>query len=180
MRPSTAIRLALGASSLAALSACYVVPIDPRTGQPLPTGQAPQVTIVQPTLPAAVAGPAAPALLQARLYPLNEIAHSAGFVVASVTDQHSGRGSISLNYRGQWMQGEATRVGAGFSGFGRIHSLVLGGEVSDLGGGRRGIANAVGGNGISAQCEYQLTVASNGTGACLFSDGAKYQMHFGQ
>jgi hypothetical protein len=29
------------------------------------------------------------------------------------------------------------------------------------------------------QCEYLITGPTMGTGACLFSDGAKYQMHFG-
>jgi hypothetical protein len=46
--------------------------------------------------------------------------------------------------------------------------------------GKRGIANAYGPAGVNAQCEYVLTGPSLGTGACLFSDGAKYQMHFGQ
>jgi hypothetical protein len=37
----------------------------------------------------------------------------------------------------------------------------------------------VGARGVSAQCEYVLTGPSKGTGACVFSDGARYQMHFG-
>jgi hypothetical protein len=45
--------------------------------------------------------------------------------------------------------------------------------------GQRGIANAYGGRGVSAQCEYVMTAPSQGTGVCLFSDGAKYQVHFG-
>ena len=32
---------------------------------------------------------------------------------------------------------------------------------------------------ISAQCEYVLSGPSKGTGACVFSDGARYQLHFG-
>ncbi|HSW04884.1 hypothetical protein [Aquabacterium sp.] len=176
MSPSIAARLCIGTSLLAALSACYVVPIDHRTGQPFPVGQAPNVTIVQPSATPSAAP--SPGLLQARLYPLNEPAQTAGLLMASVADQHSGRGSISLSYRGQLMQGDATRVDGGHPGFGRIHTQVLGNGNPSYGG-RRGIANAYG-NGVSAQCEYVITGPTIGTGACLFSDGAKYQMHFGQ
>jgi hypothetical protein len=171
----SASRLFLVTSLVAALSACYVVPIDPRTGQPVPLQPPAQVTVVQPPA-AAVPVPPQPTLLQARLYPMNDVAQSAGFVTASIMDQQVGRGSISLNYRGHWLQGEATRVDANHPGFGRIHSQVLGGPVPG-GNGRRGIANAVGG-GLSAQCEYQLSAPGQGVGACLFSDGASYQMHF--
>jgi hypothetical protein len=45
--------------------------------------------------------------------------------------------------------------------------------------GPRGIANASGSRAISAQCEYVLSGPSKGTGACVFSDGARYQLHFG-
>ena len=45
--------------------------------------------------------------------------------------------------------------------------------------GRRGIANAYGTKGVNAQCEYLITGPSMGTGVCEFSDGAKYQLHFG-
>lgn len=172
--PST-LRVGLGASLLAALSACYVVPVDPRTGHPYPPAPAPSVTIVQP----AGGTPAAPSTLQARLYPLNEQAQGAGMLVASITEHPGGRGSFSLGYRSGLMQGEATRVDPGYAGFGRIHQQVLGAMGRDQSG-RRGVANAFGGNGVSAQCEYVVTGPGVGTGACLFSDGAKYQMHFGQ
>ena len=46
-------------------------------------------------------------------------------------------------------------------------------------GGQRGIANAFGNKGVNAQCEYVITGPALGTGVCLFSDGAKYQLHFG-
>ena len=32
---------------------------------------------------------------------------------------------------------------------------------------------------VNVQCEYLITGPAMGTGACQFSDGAKYQMHFG-
>ncbi|MBI5259479.1 MAG: hypothetical protein HY855_23460 [Burkholderiales bacterium] len=173
--PTSVLRLGLGASLAAALSACYVVPIDPRTGQPALPANTPAVTIVQPAATTTLA----PSTIQARLYPLNEQAQGAGLLVASITEHPGGRGSISLGYRGGLMQGEATRVDGGYAGFGRIHGQVLGATGRDQSG-RRGVANAFGSNGTSAQCEYVVTGPGIGTGACLFSDGAKYQMHFGQ
>jgi len=94
-----------------ALSACVVVPLDPRTGQPYPYLAAPaesaaRTTVVMPPAPA----PAAP--------------------------PH--------------------------------------GDV-----GQRGIANAFGAKGVNAQCEYVIAGPALGTGVYLFSDGAKYQLHFG-
>lgn len=176
MNPSYAARLLMTGPLLAALSACYVVPIDPRTGQPVPINGNPQVQ----TSYAAPPPPLPPAftLLQARLYPLNETAQSAGLLTAQITDQHSGRGTVNLAYRGQAMQGEATRVDGSSTNFGSLYGQVLGTSARPPSG-RRGIANAVGG-GISAQCEYVLSGSTLGTGACLFSDGARYQMHFGQ
>jgi hypothetical protein len=177
-RPGTRIALA-GALAAAAvqLAGCYVLPMDPRTGAP-----------VLPATPAArsadgsypiVVVPAAPAttVMQARLYPLNDPANRAGMLTAQVADHQSGRGSFSLQYQGQLMQGEATRVDAGFAGFGRIHNEVLG-TAGRTYAGRRGIANAYGAQGINAQCEYLITGPAMGTGVCLFSDGAKFQMHF--
>jgi hypothetical protein len=171
MSSRTHWRLAGIALASSALVACYVVPIDPRTGQPLPAYAPPAVTT------AVTPPPAAPLQMQARLYPLNDQAHQAGLLLAQVTDHLSGRGSLTLQYRGQWLQGEATRVDAGYAGFGRVHDQVLGPARRDYAG-RRGMANAFGG-GLSAQCEYVITGPAIGTGACLFSDGAKYQLHFG-
>ena len=67
---------------------------------------------------------------------------------------------------------------ASYSAYGRVHAEVLGGTPR-ASGGQRGIANAYGAKGVSAQCEYLMTAPSQGTGVCLFSDGAKYQIHFG-
>jgi hypothetical protein len=140
-----------------ALSACVLVPVDSRTGLPLnmPPAAAPnQVTVVNPPAPAAPAS----TLLTARLYPLNETAQRAGMLNATIVDHHSGRGTITLGYLGDTLQGEATRV---------------------AGNARKGIANAAGARGVSAQCEYQLSGAGMGTGSCGFSDGALYRLHFG-
>jgi hypothetical protein len=164
----------------AALGACVVVPIDPRTGQPYPLPPATaqhsgptQVTVVQPP-------PAQPQqlVLTARLYPLNPQASSAGLLTAVVVDQRGGRGSFTVSYLGDTLQGEATRVDTGYAAFGRVHNEVLGPTHRSFSG-QRGIANGFGGKGVSAQCEYIITGPGIGTGACLFSDGAKYQMHFG-
>jgi hypothetical protein len=79
---------------------------------------------------------------------------------AVIVDHRTGRGTITLGYLGDTLQGEATRVD---------------------GPGRRGVANATGPKGVSAQCKYQLsgTGLSLGTGACSFTDGAEYRLHFG-
>jgi len=177
-------RLALSAALTTAgaiLSACYVVPIDPRTGQGYPIGTrdaqntAPQaVTVITP--PAAAAPSSS--VLTARLYPLNPQANQGGLLTAVVVDSHTGRGSFTVAYLGDTLQGEATRVDANYAAFGRIHSEVLGTSPRGFAG-RRGIANAFGAKGVSVQCEYQITGPAMGTGACQFSDGAKYQMHFG-
>jgi hypothetical protein len=165
---------AIAASLL--LSACYVVPIDHR-GQPLPV-PAPGTAVAPLTVLAPQ--PAAPAttVYTARLYPLNPQAAQGGMLTALVVDGQAGRGSFSLAYLGDTLQGEATRVDAHYAAFGRLHNEVLGSAARSFGG-RRGIANAFGTKGVSAQCEYQISGPSVGTGVCLFSDGAKYQMHFG-
>jgi hypothetical protein len=172
------------AVTVAALSACVVVPLDPRTGQPYPTAApAPSypasVTVITPPTSAAPQ----PAVLTARLYPLNAQANKAGMLTALVVDQQGGRGSFSLSYLGENLQGEASRVDAGYAAFGRVHQEALGlASPGRAFSGQRGIANGVGGRGTSAQCEYLITGQASqtrGTGACVMSDGAHYQMHFG-
>jgi hypothetical protein len=167
------------AGALAApLAACVVVPLDPRTGQPVvypPPEAAPRTTVV---LPAPPPSSPQPAVLTARLYPLNAQAGRSGTVTAVVIDHQSGRGSFTLGYGGETLQGEATRVDAGYAAFGRIHAEVLG-ATPRAWSGQRGIANAAGARGVSAQCEYLITAPAQGTGVCMFSDGARFQFHFG-
>jgi hypothetical protein len=162
----------------AALGGCVVLPLDPATGQPYapPPQHAPQVTVLQ-AAPVPAPAPAA-VVLTARLYPLNDVANRAGLLTAIVTDHTSGRGSFSVGYAGDVLQGEATRVDSGYAAFGRVHTEVLG-AVQRPYTGRRGVANGFGARGVNVQCEYLITAPGIGTGACLFSDGAKYQMHFG-
>ena len=165
------------ALAVVSLGACVVVPVDPRTGQPYPYPYQPQnttVTVLQPPLAAPQ-----PAVLTARLYPLNVQANKAGLLTALVVDPHSGRGTFSISYLGDTLQGEATRVDNGYAAFGRLHQEVLGSTDQRSFSGQRGIANGFGGKGVNAQCEYLITGPGNGSGVCLFSDGAKYQMHFG-
>lgn len=159
------------------LSACYVVPIDPRTGHGYPITHEAQggVTVVTPPAPS---GPPQPTVLSARLYPLNPQANKGGLITAVVVDNHTGRGSFTLSYLGDTLQGEATRVDASYTAFGRVYNEVLGLNQRSFSG-RRGIANAFGAKGVNAQCEYLITGPAMGTGACQFSDGARYQMHFG-
>jgi hypothetical protein len=163
--------LALATLAAAALSACVVVPVDPRTGQPYPLHSTHPVTVAPL--------PPQPVTLAVRLYPLNTEASRAGLLEAQVVDHHGGRGQFSVNYLGDTLKGETTRVDAGYAAFGRVHDEVLGPSRRSYTGGVRGIANGYGSRGVNAQCEYVITGAGIGTGVCLFSDGARYQMHFG-
>jgi len=173
------------AAAALALSACVVLPIDPHTGQPYAYPYPPSAVrgaeggpITPIVMPPAAAAPPQQSVLTARLYPLNVQANKGGLLSAVVVDQHTGRGSFTVAYQGDTLQGEATRVDANYGGFGRIHREVLGTAPANPGG-RRGIANAFGPRGVNAQCEYMMTGPALGTGVCLFSDGATYQLHFG-
>jgi hypothetical protein len=163
----------------AALSACVVVPVDPKTGAPYGQAPQPQVVVVQQQ-PATAAASITPQLttLNARLYPVNDTARNAGLLNATVLDNGSGRGSFTVNYLRQALQGEATRVDRNYPGFGQIMQQVQGGHNWAQAAGQRGIANAANNN-HSMRCEYLFTALGQGTGACVMSDGARYQIHFG-
>ena len=103
--PLGAIIGALAASAVS-LSGCYVLPVTPEGhvyGYPAP-----------PPPPAPIPYPGAssqaPAVLQARLYPANEIATQTGVIHGTVTNLMTGKGRFQLNYRGETLSGEATRV----------------------------------------------------------------------
>jgi len=176
----SALAVAVAGVSLT-LAACVAVPVDPRTGLPVAWPQAQPATQGQTpaVAPPAPAAPPTPVVYTARLYPVNDVANRAGMLTAVVTDGHGGRGSFSLNYLGDAMQGEASRVEPNYPGFGRLLRDVVGSGSDAQLRGPRGIANASGSRGISAQCEYVLSSPSKGTGACVFSDGARFQLHFG-
>jgi hypothetical protein len=171
------IHAVLAAVLGASLTACVVVPIDPRTGQPypLPPAEGSRSTVVMPPAPSA---PPGPSVITARLYPLNEAANQGGLLNAVIVDSHTGRGTLTVSYRGDTLTGEASRVDNSYAAFGRVYNEVLGTAARPTSG-HRGIVNAVGSRGVSAQCEYVMTSPAQGTGVCLFSDGAKYQIHFG-
>jgi hypothetical protein len=176
--------LALPLLAAAALSACVVVPLDAKTGRPYGHEQQPAVVVVQqPNASGSVATHSAAPVpswntLNARLYPINDTARQVGPLSATVLDNGSGRGSFNVNYGGQTMQGEATRVDRNYPGFGQIMQQVQGGANWSQTAGQRGIANAASSR-ASMRCEYLFTAPGQGTGACVMSDGARYQIHFG-
>lgn len=178
----------VGALSAIGLSGCYIVPVGPGeiakmhllmqqangqgTPQPAPaptvkaapvllTAAAPTVAAATPNAaaPVAVNAPPAPMAIQARLYPMNEIASESGMVSGAVTNMMNGKGRLQLSYRGEPMIGEATRVANDQS---------------------KGVASAWGSNGSFMSCEYQMSSPVRGAGTCSFSDGARYQVHVGQ
>ena len=154
------------------LSACYVIPIDHHTPPPshYSSGHTHNIAVPAPQ--------AHPVILQARLYPANDIAGKMGALTAVVTDNLNGHGIFTITVNNELLQGEATRVGDSHPGFGNIYRQVYGdGRAPSTG--RRGIANAAGPRGTYMSCEYALTTTARGTGACVVSNGAKYQIHFG-
>ena len=138
-----------------ALTGCYVVPVAP-DGTPLHA--TPLVVPVQPAPVYAAPVPPSPSVLQARLYPANDIATRTGMLSGTVTNMMTGKGRFQLDYQGELLVGEAT--------------LVPGDE-------RAGLANAYGQRGTFMNCEYRMTTPYQGTGTCKLSTGAQYQVHIG-
>ena len=139
------------------LTGCYVVPAVGPDGHPvyyhypIPPG-APGPG------PAGAYGAAGPVVLNARLYPDNDVATRTGVVTGTVTNMLTGKGRFQLNYGAEVLTGEATRVS---------------------GDDRRGIASAYGSSGSFMSCEYQMTSTRQGAGTCVFSNGARYKVHIG-
>ncbi len=151
-RPSALQRgtAALGLSAMVAgLTGCYVVPIDPRTGQP---------AAVPSSAPVAAPAPASPVSFPARLYPANDLASRYGVVNATVTNDLHGRGTFNANINGESFVGEATRK-AGSS--------------------REGVANGAGNRGGYLGCQYTMNSSTQGTGTCRLNNGAVFTMHVG-
>lgn len=141
---------ALGLAAVAAgLVGCYVVPIDPRTGQPVATPSG---------APVAAPAPAVPVSFPARLYPANELASGYGVINATVTNDLQGRGSFNASINGESFVGEATRK-AGSS--------------------RDGLASGAGNRGGYLSCQYTMNSATLGTGTCRLNNGAVFTMHVG-
>ena len=153
--PAAPRSLLSAACAAVLLTGCYVVPIDSRGNPIYPAATS---TPVAYSAPVPVAAPApVPASLQVRLYPLNEMASKTGPLTAVVIDNANGHGTFQLHYAGELMQGEATRLGAG----------------------KQGVANAASSTGTYVRCDYALSAPNRGTGNCNFSNGARYQLHFG-
>jgi hypothetical protein len=91
MKIASAIVLA---TATAALTGCYVVPIQPNSPPP---------AAYVPAAPAALTFPA-------RLYPSNDVAAPYGVVGATVTNDLNGRGHFSTQIGPEVFTGEATRV----------------------------------------------------------------------
>lgn len=92
----------------AALSGCYVIPID----YP-PIGGHPVAVTAPGARPVAIPGPQpVPTTLQARLYPLNETAGKMGALMATVTDNVNGHATFSLSHAGDVLQGRSVQGGS--------------------------------------------------------------------
>jgi len=153
------------ASTFAALvlSGCYVVPVAPDgtplyPAVPIPTPMAAATAPYVAPGAYVAPGPAMPSVLQARLYPSNDAATQTGMLAGTVTNMMTGKGRFQLDYRGEILVGEATRV---------------------PGDDRSGVANAFGDRGTYMNCTYRMTTPYQGTGSCSLSNGARYQVHLG-
>jgi len=132
------------------------VPPPPRNDFPPTAAPSARTAVYAPQ--AGTAGTAPPATLQARLYPSNDVATETGLLSGTVTNMMTGAGVFQLNYRGEVLTGEATRV---------------------PGEDRRGVAHAYGQRGTYMACDYRMTTPFQGTGTCSLSNGAQYQVHIG-
>jgi hypothetical protein len=151
----TKLAIAAGLQALA-LTGCYVVPTGPDGNYAIYIPTTPP-----PGAPGVAPGPAQPGLpkvLHARLYPENDVATQTGMVAGTVTNMMTGKGRFQLQYSGELMTGEATRVS---------------------GDDRKGIASAWGPSGAFMSCEYQMHTPLQGAGTCNFSNGARYKVHIG-
>lgn len=147
---------AAAACSALLLSGCYVIPVGrDASGNPVYA----YTTVPPPVVPvqSAAIGPV-PAVLNVKLYPINNIANQTGVLIGQVTNMMTGKGRFTFNYQGETLVGEATRV------------------ANDS---RRGIASAYGPSGTFAKCEYQMSSPMMGAGTCTFSNSAMYQLHIG-
>jgi len=153
MKRKTAMAAALAATILM-LSGCYVVPgPDGQLWHVIP-GHVPAGSMP----PLAAGGAPMPQALNVRFYPANEPATGTGVFSGTVVNMMTGKGRFQLNYNGETLSGEATRV---------------------EGDARRGVASAYGPSGAYMSCEYQMSSPRQGAGTCTMSNGARYQVHIG-
>lgn len=148
--PVSRVSAWVGLACLAAsLTGCYVVPLDPRTGQPAAPHAGTNAVVLSPNLPTS---------FPARLYPANDLASGLGVVNATVTSDLHGRGTFNAIINGESFAGEATRK-AGSS--------------------REGVANGAGNRGGYLGCVYTMNSSTMGTGTCRLHTGAVFTMHVG-
>jgi hypothetical protein len=142
-----------------ALTGCYVGPVAPDGTPVYPYAHtAPAYTVAPYPPPPVVARSPMPTILNARLYPVNDLATQTGMMSGAVTNMMTGKGRFQLDYMGELLTGEATRVS---------------------GDERRGLANAYGARGTYMSCEYRMNTPYQGAGSCTLSNGAKYEVHLG-
>jgi hypothetical protein len=162
MKSNTRVAATLAFSAIA-LSGCYVVPVvDPQGNvqyqhYPVPPAGVP-VAVTPAGYPAQYPGQAFPAVLNARLYPDNDLATQTGVINGTVANMMNGKGRFQLQYGAEVLTGEATRVS------------------NDS---RKGVASAFGSSGSFMSCEYQMNNPRQGAGTCTFSNGARYKLHVG-
>ena len=94
----------------------------------------------------------------ARMYPTNDIAATAGRISGTISNPERGQGEFAFNLGGENFVGEATRAGNS----------------------SKGTANASGNRGSYAKCTYTMSSAALGTGGCVFSSGATFDLHISQ
>jgi hypothetical protein len=162
MKSNTRVAAVLAFSAIA-LSGCYVVPVvDPQGNvqyQHYPVQPAGVPVAVAPAgYPTPYPGQAFPTVLNARLYPDNDLATQTGVVNGTVANMMNGKGRFQLQYGAEVLTGEATRVS------------------NDS---RKGVASAFGSSGSFMSCEYQMNNPRQGAGTCTFSNGARYKLHVG-
>lgn len=94
----------------------------------------------------------------ARLYPTNDIAATAGRISGTISNPDRGQGEFAFVMGGESFVGEATRAPNA----------------------SKGTANAAGNRGAYAKCTYTMSNATLGTGGCVFSTGATFDLHISQ
>ncbi|MBC7618695.1 MAG: hypothetical protein H7293_06855 [Candidatus Saccharibacteria bacterium] len=97
-------------------------------------------------------------IFTARLYPTNDIAATAGRITGSISNPERGQGEFAFVMGGENFVGEATRAPNA----------------------SKGTANAAGNRGAYAKCTYTMSNATLGTGGCVFSSGATFDLHISQ
>ncbi len=97
-------------------------------------------------------------VLTARLYPTNDTAAVIGRLSGTISRPEKGHGVFSLTAANETYSGEATRT-------------------SNT---AKGSANAAGNRGGYIKCDYTMASSVMGSGVCVFSSGARFDMHISE